>query len=179
MALLKCSECNHDVSEYAKICPNCGCPVEIIKQHLDNSIENKDKKMYTIINGQKKDVTYFVNTILSEAYEKEEIDLKEFRNKLLNELDVYPEDFVCEVYECNGAPKEINCESAKKRLEKWEYAYNKQAAINASKPKCPHCQSTNISKISGTERAASVIGLGILSNKINKSFKCKSCGYTW
>lgn len=49
----------------------------------------------------------------------------------------------------------------------------------ASKPKCPHCQSTNIAKISGTERAMSVIGLGILSKKINKSFKCKNCGYTW
>lgn len=48
-----------------------------------------------------------------------------------------------------------------------------------SKPKCPHCKSTNISKISGTERAMSVIGLGILSKKINKSFKCKNCGYTW
>lgn len=46
-------------------------------------------------------------------------------------------------------------------------------------PKCPHCKSTNIAKISGTERAASIIGLGIFSKKINKSFKCKDCGYTW
>ena len=53
------------------------------------------------------------------------------------------------------------------------------AQSQASKPKCPHCQSTNISKISGAERAMSVIGLGILSKKINKSFKCKNCGYTW
>lgn len=51
--------------------------------------------------------------------------------------------------------------------------------VESSKPKCPHCQSTNIAKISGTERAMSVIGLGILSKKINKSFKCKNCGYTW
>ena len=46
-------------------------------------------------------------------------------------------------------------------------------------PKCPHCKSTNIAKISGTERAASIIGLGIFSKKINKSFKCEDCGYTW
>lgn len=46
-------------------------------------------------------------------------------------------------------------------------------------PKCPHCKSTNIAKISGTERAVSIIGLGIFSKKINKSFKCKDCGYTW
>ena len=28
MALLKCIECGHDVSDKAEMCPNCGCPVE-------------------------------------------------------------------------------------------------------------------------------------------------------
>lgn len=44
---------------------------------------------------------------------------------------------------------------------------------------CPFCNSNNIHKISGTERAASIIGLGIFSKKINKSFKCKKCGGTF
>lgn len=44
---------------------------------------------------------------------------------------------------------------------------------------CPYCNSTNVSKITGTERAISVIGLGIFSKKINKSFKCKKCGGTF
>lgn len=47
------------------------------------------------------------------------------------------------------------------------------------KPKCPNCHSTNIKAITGTERAMSIIGLGIFSKKINKSFKCLSCEYTW
>lgn len=46
-------------------------------------------------------------------------------------------------------------------------------------PHCPTCGSTNIKKITGTERAVSVIGLGIFSKKINKSYKCKHCGCTW
>ena len=29
--LLKCPECNNDVSEYADKCPNCGCPINKIK----------------------------------------------------------------------------------------------------------------------------------------------------
>jgi len=29
MALIKCSECGHDVSDKAKTCPHCGAPVEI------------------------------------------------------------------------------------------------------------------------------------------------------
>lgn len=46
-------------------------------------------------------------------------------------------------------------------------------------PKCPHCQSTNIKKISGLNRGMSIVMLGIFSNKINKNFECKKCGYTW
>ena len=45
--------------------------------------------------------------------------------------------------------------------------------------KCPTCGSTKVSKIGTVERTASVLGLGLLSKKINKTFKCKDCGYTW
>lgn len=31
MALIKCSECGHDVSDKATSCPNCGCPIEVLK----------------------------------------------------------------------------------------------------------------------------------------------------
>ena len=48
-----------------------------------------------------------------------------------------------------------------------------------NKPKCPNCHSTNIKAITGTERAMSIMGLGIFSKKINKSFKCLDCKYTW
>ena len=50
---------------------------------------------------------------------------------------------------------------------------------NDTTPRCPHCHSSNIQKISGLERASFVAMLGAFSKKINKSFKCKSCGYTW
>ena len=49
----------------------------------------------------------------------------------------------------------------------------------ASKPKCPTCKSTNIRKIGTGERVASVVGLGLLSKKINKTWKCNNCGHTW
>ena len=40
MSLLKCSECNNSVSEYAEKCPVCGCPINIIKKNYDiNSIK--------------------------------------------------------------------------------------------------------------------------------------------
>ena len=46
-------------------------------------------------------------------------------------------------------------------------------------PKCPTCQSTNIRKMSRIERGASIYAFGIFSKKINKTFKCQNCGYTW
>ncbi|MBC5688230.1 hypothetical protein H8S37_04710 [Mediterraneibacter sp. NSJ-55] len=42
-------------------------------------------------------------------------------------------------------------------------------------PKCPYCNSTNIKKISATNRAASIIGFGILSKKIGKQWHCNNC----
>lgn len=50
---------------------------------------------------------------------------------------------------------------------------------NDNIPRCPHCKSTNIKKISGLNRGASIAMWGIFSKKINKSFECKNCGYTW
>ena len=56
---------------------------------------------------------------------------------------------------------------------------NSKKVEEDNKPKCPNCHSTNIKPISGTERAVSIIGLGMFSKKINKSFKCLDCKYTW
>lgn len=45
--------------------------------------------------------------------------------------------------------------------------------------KCPFCNSTNVRKISGMERTVSIVGFGLFSKKINKSFKCNGCGGTF
>lgn len=52
-------------------------------------------------------------------------------------------------------------------------------AKSSTVPKCPHCSSTNIKSISGLSRGASIAMWGVFSKKINKSFECKNCGYTW
>ena len=59
------------------------------------------------------------------------------------------------------------------------YQANAQAQELLNKPKCPTCGSTNIKKIGGIERGASIAAFGIFSKKINKTFKCNNCGYTW
>lgn len=59
-------------------------------------------------------------------------------------------------------------------------AHDKTVLEEASRvPKCPTCSSTNIRKMSGIERGASIATFGLFSKKINKTFKCDGCGYTW
>lgn len=65
----------------------------------------------------------------------------------------------------------------KLQQEQHESIREQEREINL--PHCPTCGSTNIKKITGTERAMSVVGLGIFSKKINKSYKCLNCKCTW
>lgn len=70
--------------------------------------------------------------------------------------------------------------STPSNLSPQEQAYNNAVAQELlNKPHCPTCNSTNIQKIGAGERIGSVAMLGLFSKKINKSFKCKNCGYTW
>lgn len=50
---------------------------------------------------------------------------------------------------------------------------------NTNIPHCPTCGSSNIRKIGAGERTASILGLGLFSRKINKTWKCNNCGHTW
>lgn len=73
-------------------------------------------------------------------------------------------------------------EIIQKNHEQWNRitTYSKAMEENqANIPKCPTCGSTNIRKMGGVERGASIAAFGIFSKKINKTFKCGNCGSTW
>ena len=58
-------------------------------------------------------------------------------------------------------------------------SYKPKPVIEENIPRCPTCHSTKIKKIGAFERMASVGFWGPFSKKINKTFKCENCGYTW
>ena len=72
-----------------------------------------------------------------------------------------------------------NEEAAQRMKEEAIQMEQERRAAEASKPKCPTCGSTNVKPISGGERAMSIIGFGLFSKKIGKSYKCMNCKYTW
>lgn len=65
------------------------------------------------------------------------------------------------------------------RLQKEQADKIFEQELEDARPRCPHCHSKNIKSLSALDRGASIAMLGIFSKKINKSFECKSCGYTW
>lgn len=45
MALIKCSECGHSVSDKAKYCPNCGCPIgEMVSNQVETFVTEHKKR---------------------------------------------------------------------------------------------------------------------------------------
>lgn len=45
----------------------------------------------------------------------------------------------------------------------------------SNQPHCPYCNSTNLTKVSGTSRFASTLMFGIGSKKVGKQWKCNNC----
>ncbi len=46
MALVTCTECGKEFSEHAEYCPNCGCPIDVIKEQAE--LANIKKEPETI-----------------------------------------------------------------------------------------------------------------------------------
>ena len=44
MALIKCNECGHEVSDKASMCPNCGCPIESLGAAKEDVMYEEPKK---------------------------------------------------------------------------------------------------------------------------------------
>ncbi len=114
-----------------------------------------------------------------------------FCNGLLINVPISDDDFLClrKISNCNREFLEAmikfrdtdiieyNLKMSQFRTQVEQQESSK--AKNVTTPRCPHCKSTNIKPISGLNRGASIAMWGIFSKKINKSFECLNCKYTW
>lgn len=83
-----------------------------------------------------------------------------------------PEQIVEKMYKVSQNPKY-------KGSNYHNHSAQRATTQQTSQPKCPTCGSTNIKKLDTFDRAVSVGLFGIFSKKINKSFECRNCKYTW
>ena len=116
-----------------------------------------------------------------------------FCNGVLTDISISDDDFLCirKISNCNRELLEAmiklrdtdiieyNLKMSQFRTQVEQQESIKQQLSEQSKVHCPYCNSTNVKKISGTERVASLAILGIFSKKINKNFECNSCGGTF
>lgn len=59
MSLIKCSECGHEISSEAEMCPNCGCKTSVGKRKEENNISKTSGIIFYIV-GTVMDVIGFV-----------------------------------------------------------------------------------------------------------------------
>ena len=174
MALIKCPECGKEISDKSNQCIHCGYPL-IIKN------EQKIPNCITEIDGIQYDYADILNLINNKQYYDAYFRMRKIcKLSIKNNMNLL--EYMIENYK---APDKYNIieytkqeeEECFKSLSKLENIKNQQQTTNI--PKCPTCGSSNIHKMGAGERTASILGFGILSKKINKTWKCNNCGHTW
>lgn len=155
--LIECSECKNQISDKAEFCPHCGSPVVFV------NTEN-----YCDINGIRYDLSNIVDILPKVGYDDNE---------------VHPYYIIGMIRDRTPLEPDASSKLANIILETRKIPAKFSGTIEIKQinnlPKCPTCGATNVEKIGGLERGASVGMWGLFSKKINKTFKCKNCGYTW
>lgn len=150
-----------------KYCLNCG-------RELFDKDDKCDKcNSCNFINGD--DCNKIIQEINSASKFRKQFLLKDQIYKKIFDLIINKEQ---DNYINIVSNKNINDEPIEKYFKRInEHTINQPKPQNT--PHCPTCGSPDVQKIGGVERAASIGMFGIFSKKINKTFKCENCGYTW
>ena len=187
MGLIFCPECNHEISQYAEICPSCGLSLKnYLKDNNINNIENLliCPKCAWIDGGYGKECNFAIN-----------IKCKYCKTPLVQSDDTFA-SFIKKVTQAkkDGNPSyEIDFAKQYGNNQFSQEAYDHRLAVvkqqnvereiqkeqQKSLPKCPTCNSTNIYKISTVSKALNAGMFGLLGNKRKKQFHCNNCGYEW
>ena len=191
MALVVCPECKkNDVSEYAESCPNCGFP---IKQYLsDNNFTDSNKSLMCpncldvyARPGKMNTVCEYCNTTMVQTQTDVDDYLEEYlgnisNNEKCNMARKNLEERLMKEANITSFSQEAYNERFKKLKEENTGQSSSTQSTKPSNPiKCPNCQSTYIKKIGTGKRVASIIGFGILSSNIGKTYECLDCKYKW
>lgn len=195
MALIQCPECGKEISDKAPACIHCGFPLDQLEKN--NSIENEDdRKLYKLIlrNVPKESKVKTIKLVMDMHSNLGLREAKDFVDtvphtvttglthsdaiKLQKEFTDIGITADIEVDENSTSRVDIFSEvEANKKAKEEKHA--REEAIEASKPKCPTCGSTNIQKISGTKRWVTAGLFGLASSNVGKTMECKNCGYKW
>ena len=178
MSLIKCIECGNEVSEFADTCPKCGCPVIISK---NNNKINTHKIFISGLKDVSEDREYDLTDFDKMVDEKTLQNGSEISRILIQKYGIKWTDafLISDIIAFNNNQIPADYNEVLEKMRASNRARRERAEV--SKPKCPMCGSTNISKISTLSRASSIVGFGILSKKIGKQWQCNNpkCKHMW
>ncbi len=179
MSLIKCPECDKEISDKAKVCPMCGYP---IREEIDKLSSkpasatgmNICPKCGNFMIAKEKCPDCGTNMIDCNCTEEKWTDmlldgtLNEWESQMRSKYVLSSDKFDNDLYS-----NRINSE------QKEDLYYNQLINEASSTIHCPTCNSTNIEKISFTKKAVSGAILGLFSSNVRRTFQCKNCGYKW
>lgn len=142
-------------------CKKCGRIVQRLSKHLDKPCDYCNSNLFLVPNEFLDDSKILINKNLKDQFINDYI-------KSSSEFDQY-------LFEHREEDMFNKRMSDRAKLAHGASILEEKSRV----PKCPTCGSTNIRKMGGVERGASIWAFGIFSKKINKTFKCGNCGYTW
>lgn len=192
MALLKCPECGHDVSDKASYCMNCGYPIqEYIASESQRVIEQPDIRSKiskcpmcaaeVIDNAPECKICGF-NLLGYTNHLNEGKSPLEARNLILqHQTKSHPEK--CPV--CGNIMFDVEepCEVCGYLTEIAEERYERKhpkPSVEPSVPRCPICGSSNLSKITNWGKAKKAFFFGVMAaSEMSKTWKCNNCGSTF
>lgn len=175
MALIKCPECQSEVSDKANTCPKCGYPVKEIAQCEPSSTGmNICPKCGKIIAGKEKCPDCGTKMINCHCTEDDWTTIM-----LEGSLEKWEQQMRMK-YVVNSKEYDNNLFNSRLQSEKDENDYydNLMEKVSESSPtiKCPYCNSTNTKKITTTSKAVHTAFFGIFSMGRNaKQWHCNQC----
>ena len=164
--LIKCPECGKEIADKSKCCIHCGFPLNEISNN-----KNKNGLFNLVLTSFGNDKIKTIKIIR----ETTGFGLAEAKDVVDNVPCIFFKGIPYE--KCNEIKSKFNNYGA--IIEIVDDSYNisdlKKDIKIQSQIHCPYCNSTNVNKLSSTKKALSIIGFGILSNKIGKQWHCNNC----
>lgn len=153
------------MSQYLKICETCK------KNKIDDGISFSPGYIH------------YLNDDVEECLENHPLNTTNMSiddfiilTKISNSTDFY--DAMIELHDKDIIEYELKMSQFRAQVNV-QNEIKQQSNQQSNQPKCPTCGSTNIHKISTGKRAASILGFGILSSNIGKTYECLDCKYKW
>lgn len=180
MALIKCPECNREVSDKAVACIHCGYPLQELQSNIDRTSEIKTSSYFKIrvIDVHDKGVRTITLVCMITGLKIPEASTlveKNYSPILIAGLSMEDAEKIKSIFQKEGIDVAIepDNESAQKTILSLDDD-NQMKAINYSIPKqddndflfCPRCRSKLVETIS-------VTSWGMIRNV------CSKCGYEW